>query len=49
MNDTVQKVLEITFVAVLVYLVSANWVGFTAVINAVGANSSNYVKTLQAR
>lgn len=49
MNETVQKVLEITFVAVIVYLVSSNWVGFTAVINAVGSNSSAYVKTLQAR
>lgn len=43
------KVLEITFVLVLVYLVVSNASGFSQVVNAIGGTYASSVKALQAR
>jgi hypothetical protein len=45
----VGKVLEITFVAVLAYLILANATAFSTAVQSVGAVYGNSVKTLQGR
>lgn len=49
MKDTVGRILEITFVAVLVYLVLANADGFNTVAGATAGAYSASVKALQGR
>lgn len=49
MNETVSRIIEITFVAVLVYLVLSNSAGFSQVAGASAGAYSTAVKALQAR
>lgn len=45
----VNRVLEITFVLVILYLVLNNYQGFGSVVRSVGSVYSSSVKTLQGR
>lgn len=49
MNETVNRILEITFVAVIVYLVLSRATDFNIAITAIGDVYSQAVRTLQAR
>lgn len=49
MGDTVNRIVEITFVAVLVYLILSNANGFKTVAGASAGAYSTAVKALQAR
>ena len=49
MKDTVGRILEITFVAVLVYLVLKNAEGFSTVAGATAGAYSTSVQALQGR
>jgi hypothetical protein len=49
MNDTIGRILEITFVAVLVYLVLKNSEGFSTVAGATAGAYSTSVQALQGR
>lgn len=49
MNGNVSRILEISFVLILVYLVVTNFVGFGAATSAVGGLYTSSVRTLQGR
>ena len=49
MNETVGKVLEITFILVLMYLVLTNGSGFSSAVASVGSGYTSAVRTLQGR
>lgn len=49
MKDTVGKVLEITFILVLMYLVLTNGNAFSQVVGSLGNVYTNSVKVLQGR
>lgn len=49
MKDTVGKVLEITFILVLMYLVLTNGNAFSQVVSSIGSVYTSSVKTLQGR
>lgn len=48
-ENPVSKILEITFVLVLVFLVITNANGFSSAVRAIGGVYSSAVKTLQGR
>jgi hypothetical protein len=49
MNFKFSQLLEITLVAVLLFLVLNNWYGFTAILKAGGETYTSGVKALQGR
>jgi hypothetical protein len=49
MKDTVGKVLEITFILVLMYLVLTNGSAFSQVVGSIGNVYTSSVRTLQGR
>lgn len=49
MKDTVGRILEITFILVLMYLVLTNGNAFSQVVSSIGSVYNNSVRTLQGR
>jgi len=49
MKDTVGRVLEITFILVLMYLVLTNGSAFSQVTQSIGSVYTSSVRTLQGR
>jgi hypothetical protein len=49
MKDTVGRILEITFILVLMYLVLTNGNAFSQVVGSIGSVYTSSVKTLQGR
>lgn len=47
--NTVNRVIEITFVLIVVYLVIVNAIDFSIVVNTIGTLYIEAVKTLQGR
>lgn len=47
--STIEKILEGTFVAILIYLVVTNAIGFSSIVGTTGNVYVNSIKALQGR
>ncbi len=45
----VSRVIEVTFVLIIAYLVLTNWLGFSSAVGAIGRAYTDAVRVLQGR